>query len=56
VGHELFSVQPRPTAPPAQTSRPPEPIRPLPAQRAGVSLLSLRVRRRRYRNSTLKGR
>ena len=47
---ELVDVATRPTRPAAQTTRPPEPIRPLPAERTGVSLLALKVRRRRYRD------
>jgi len=47
---ELVGVATRPTNPSPQMARPPEPIRPLPAQRTGVSLLSLRARRRRYRD------
>lgn len=35
--------------PSLETVRPPEPMRPLPAQHAGVSLLATKVRRRRYR-------
>ena len=31
------------------TRRPPEPIRPLPATAAGITLLSAKARRRRYR-------
>jgi hypothetical protein len=42
-------VATRPTRPAAQTTRPPEPIRPLPAERTGVTLLAVQVRRRRYR-------
>jgi hypothetical protein len=43
-------VATRPTRPAAQTTRPPEPIRPLPAERTGVTLLAVQVRRRRYRD------
>ena len=46
---ELVSVATRPKNPDPQMKRPPEPIRPLPAERIGVTLLSLRARRRRYR-------
>jgi hypothetical protein len=53
---ELVDVASRPTRPAAQTTRPPEPIRPAPAARTGVTLLALRVRRRRYRNGIPKQR
>jgi len=43
-------VATRPSAPSPQSKRPPEPVRPLPAQRAGVTLLAVQVRRRRYRD------
>ena len=46
---ELVIVATRPKNPDPQTKRPPEPIRPLPAERTGVSLLALQARRRRYR-------
>ena len=45
-----MDVATRPSRPAAQTTRPPEPIRPLPAERTGVTLLALKVRRRRYRD------
>ena len=45
-----MDVATRPTPPARQMTRPPEPIRPLPAQRAGVTLLAVRVHRRRYRD------
>jgi len=35
--------------PAIQARRPAEPIRPLPARRAGVTLLAVRARRRRWR-------
>ena len=38
----------RPKNPDATTSRPSEPIRPLPARQAGISLMAVQVRRRRY--------
>jgi hypothetical protein len=47
---EVVEVATRPSRPAAQTTRPPEPIRPLPAERTGVSLLALKVRRRRHRD------
>jgi hypothetical protein len=37
--------------PAPDSRRPPEPLRPLPARRAGISLLSAKARRRRYRSS-----
>ena len=43
------SVRPPKQIPHGDTRRPPEPIRPLPAQRTGVTLLAAQVRRRRYR-------
>ena len=37
---------------PAMTARrPPEPFRPIPARKLGVSLLSVQARRRRFSNS-----
>ncbi|MEX2658067.1 MAG: hypothetical protein WD232_00120 [Acidimicrobiales bacterium] len=39
----------RRNAPSAETRRPAEPLRPIPAAQAGVGLLSVRLRRRRYR-------
>ena len=53
---ELVDVATRPSRPAAQTTRPPEPIRPLPAERTGVTLLALQVRRRRYRDGMPKRR
>jgi hypothetical protein len=38
----------------ADSRRPPEPIRPLPAQRTGITLLAARARRRRYRRFDLR--
>jgi len=38
----------------ADSRRPPEPIRPLPARRTGISLLAARARRRRYRRTELR--
>jgi hypothetical protein len=49
-------VASRPSRPAAQTTRPPEPIRPLPAVRTGVTLLALKARRRRYRDGIPKDR
>jgi len=40
-------VAKRPPGPAGTTTRPPEPIRPLPARRAGVGLLAARARRLR---------
>ena len=47
---EEVLVATRPNAPASQSKRPAEPVRPLPAQRAGVTLLAVQVRRRRYRD------
>lgn len=38
----------RRSAPSAETRRPPEPLRPIPAAQAGTGLLSVRLRRRRF--------
>jgi hypothetical protein len=43
------------TAPGADSRRPPEPIRPLPARRTGITLLAVKVRRSRYRRRDLSG-
>jgi hypothetical protein len=48
---EVMHVRRRHATPAPSTTRPSEPIRPLPAQRTGVSLLALRARRRRHRGS-----
>lgn len=50
------SVRPPKQIPHGDTRRPPEPIRPLPAQRTGVTLLAAQVRRRRYRSGLHFGR
>lgn len=45
----------RPASQPSDASRrPPEPYRPIPAQRAGVTLLAVRARRRRFRRYDLR--
>jgi hypothetical protein len=49
------SMRPPKTSPAADSRRPPEPIRPLPAQRTGITLLAVKVRRRRYRRSDRSG-
>jgi hypothetical protein len=41
--------------PAPDSRRPPEPIRPLPATRAGITLLSAKARRRRYRDNASGG-
>jgi len=41
-------VRPARQVPATTTRRPPEPFRPPPARKPGVSLLAARVRRRRY--------
>lgn len=48
-------MRPPKTAPAADSRRPPEPIRPLPARRTGITLLAVKVRRSRYRRSDLSG-
>ncbi|MGI8684215.1 MAG: hypothetical protein ACR2MO_03820 [Acidimicrobiales bacterium] len=40
--------------PSSASRRPPEPHRPIPALRPGVTLLAVRARRRRYRPSDLR--
>lgn len=42
-------VRPPRQTPATTTRRPPEPFRPLPARKMGVSLLATQARRRRYR-------
>jgi hypothetical protein len=42
-------VRPPNQSPARITARPPEPLRPTPARRAGTSLLAVKARRRRYR-------
>jgi len=44
-------VRPARQVPPVTTRRPPEPFRPLPARKMGVSLLATKARRRRYRGT-----
>ena len=46
-----FVVRPPKQSPAMTARRPPEPFRPLPARRLGISLLSVQARRRRYTNS-----
>jgi hypothetical protein len=46
-----FTVRPPKQTPAATARRPPEPFRPLPARKLGISLLSVQARRRRYSNS-----
>jgi hypothetical protein len=41
-------VPARPKSPARLTTRPPEPLRPIPATKAGVTVLAVRLRRRRY--------
>ena len=43
-------VPSRPKPPAQVTTRPPEPLRPVPAVKAGVTVLAVRLRRRRYSN------
>ena len=42
-------VRPQKTSPPRDSSRPPEPIRPAPAQKASTEPAGRQARRRRYR-------
>jgi len=44
-------VRPARQVPATTTRRPPEPFRPLPARKMGVSLLATQARRRRYRGT-----
>ena len=44
-------VRPAKQVPPTTGRRPPEPFRPLPARKLGVSLLAVKARRRRYRGT-----
>ncbi len=46
---KTFTVRPSNQSPAKVTSRPPEPLRPVPARRPGTSLLAAKVRRRRHR-------
>jgi hypothetical protein len=46
-----MAVRPAKQVPAGTTRRPPEPFRPLPAQRLAISLLASRARRRRYRGT-----
>jgi hypothetical protein len=47
---EPQGVPSRPKPPPRLLTRPPEPLRPVPAVKAGVTVLAVRLRRRRYSN------
>ncbi len=48
---EPLLVRPPKQTPATTARRPPEPFRPLPARKLGVSLLSVQARRRRYSSS-----
>jgi hypothetical protein len=50
LGKTLRVKSPR-QIPSPDSRRPPEPLRPLPATRAGITLLSAKARRRRYRRT-----
>ncbi|HVF75410.1 MAG TPA: hypothetical protein VM938_10210 [Acidimicrobiales bacterium] len=50
----MSASRPARTTPMADSRRPPEPIRPLPAKHTGITLLAARARRRRYRRSDLR--
>jgi hypothetical protein len=43
-------VPSRPKPPARLLTRPPEPLRPVPAVKAGVTVLAVRLRRRRFSN------
>lgn len=45
-----YAVRPPKQTPASTARRPPEPFRPLPARKLGVSLLSVKARRRRFRD------
>jgi hypothetical protein len=47
-GRNTCVVRPRKQTPALTARRPPEPFRPIPARKLGVSLLSVKARRRRY--------
>jgi hypothetical protein len=42
-------IRPQKQEPPKSARRPPEPLRPSPARKPGVTLLAAKARRRRYR-------
>jgi hypothetical protein len=44
-------VRPQKQTPALDSRRPPEPLRPEPARRAGISLLAAKARRRRFRRT-----
>jgi hypothetical protein len=44
-------MRPAKQVPPSTTRRPPEPFRPIPARKMGVSLLATQARRRRFRGT-----
>ena len=55
AGNPNFNAMKGPSSKPSAAGRrPPEPLRPLPARRAGVGLLAAQARRRRYRRSDLR--
>ncbi|HVF31798.1 MAG TPA: hypothetical protein VM933_02065 [Acidimicrobiales bacterium] len=45
-----MTTRPPKQEPPRSVRRPPEPLRPAPAQKPGMTLLAAKARRRRYRN------
>ena len=47
-------MRPAKQTPMADSRRPPEPLRPVPARHAGITLLAARARRRRFRRSDLR--
>jgi hypothetical protein len=46
----VVSTRPQKQEPPRSARRPPEPLRPEPARKPGMTLLAAKARRRRYRN------
>ncbi len=51
---DVSAPRPPRQTPMADSRRPPEPIRPLPAKHTGITLLAAKARRRRYRRSDLR--
>jgi hypothetical protein len=47
---EPSEVPSRPKPPAQLTTRPAEPFRPIPATKAGITVLAVKLRRRRYTN------
>jgi hypothetical protein len=51
AGRNTYVVRPSKQTPAMTARRPPEPFRPIPARKLGVSLLSVKARRRRFSRS-----